>query len=54
MNWDVKIDEQLLKTHADIRLGLMRFNVVVKESDADFWAYMDKEAVACGSLLRRA
>lgn len=45
MNWDVKIDTQLLKTYADIRLGLIRFNVVVKESDADFWAYMDKEVL---------
>ncbi len=45
MNWDVKIDEQLLKTYADIRLGFMRFNVVVKESDAAFWAYMDKEVL---------
>lgn len=45
MNWDVKIDTQLLKTYADIRLGLMRFNVVVKESDAAFWAYMDKEVL---------
>ncbi len=45
MNWDVKIDEPLLKTYADIRLGFMRFNVVVKESDAAFWAYMDKEVL---------
>lgn len=43
MKWEVKIDTQLLQTYSDIRLGLMRFNAVVKEPDVNFWKYMDNE-----------
>lgn len=41
MRYDVTIDSQLFETYPDIRLGLIRFKVDVKESDTDFWDYMN-------------
>ncbi|MDO5589606.1 MAG: phenylalanine--tRNA ligase beta subunit-related protein [Lachnospiraceae bacterium] len=45
MNYDVKIDPQLYETCPDIRLGLMRFHTIVKDSNDDFWDYMNKDVL---------
>lgn len=36
MKYDVTIDEKLFETYSDIRLGLMRFDVDVNNSDENF------------------
>ena len=43
MKYDVTIDEKLFETYSDIRLGLMRFDADVNNSDENFWRYMDTE-----------
>ncbi|HAY20454.1 MAG TPA: hypothetical protein DCY17_06755 [Clostridiales bacterium] len=37
----VKIDKQLFTIYPEIRLGLLRFQANVKESDDAFWVYMN-------------
>ncbi len=41
MKYEVKIDNKLYEVYSDIRLGLLRFNAEVKESDNGFWEYMN-------------
>ena len=41
MKYEVKIDKKLYEVYSDIRLGLLRFNAEVKESDNGFWEYMN-------------
>lgn len=43
MKYDVKIDNKLYETYSDIRLGLLQFKADVKESDNNFWEYMNHE-----------
>lgn len=43
MKYDVKIDNKLYETYSDIRLGLLQFKADVKESDDNFWEYMNHE-----------
>lgn len=43
MQYEVKIDQQLLETYPYIRLGLMGFDVNVRNSDINFWDYMNAE-----------
>ena len=43
MKYEVKIDNKLCEVYSDIRLGLLRFNAEVKESDNDFWEYMNNQ-----------
>ena len=45
MRYDVTIDKKLFETYGDIRLGLMRFNADVKNSDEKFRSYMDSEVL---------
>lgn len=37
----IKIDDQLNSVYPDIRLGLLQFQADVKESDKNFWEYMN-------------
>lgn len=41
MKYDVRINPQLFKTYPEIRLGLIRFHADVKESNENFWDYMN-------------
>lgn len=45
MKQEVKIDRQLLETYPEIRLGLLQFHADVKESDTDFWEYMNNKVL---------
>ena len=42
---EIQIDEKLLKVYPEIRLGVLNFQAVVKESSSKFWAYMNNEIV---------
>ena len=39
----IEIDKQLYSVYPEIRLGLLHFQADVKESDDDFWKYIDNE-----------
>ena len=43
MKCNVTIDNKLYGVYPDIRLGLLCFNAEVKESDNNFWEYMNRE-----------
>ena len=45
MQYEVKIDPQLRNVYPEIRLGVMRFTAVVRESDGQFWRYMDEQVL---------
>lgn len=45
MKYDVKIYDKLYETYSDIRLGLLQFKADVKESDGEFWEYMDNDVL---------
>ena len=45
MQYEVKIDPQLRNVYPKIRLGVMRFTAVVRESDGQFWHYMDEQVL---------
>lgn len=45
MQYEVKIDPQLRKVYSEIRLGVMGFTAVVRESDERFWDYMDNQVL---------
>ena len=40
MRYDVTIDKKLFETYGDIRLGLMRFNADVKNSDENIESWI--------------
>lgn len=42
---EIKIDKQLFSVYPEIRLGILRFQANVRESDNVFWSYMDNEVV---------
>jgi len=41
----IQVDKNLFQVYSEIRLGILHFQANVKESDDDFWAYMDGEVV---------
>ena len=45
MKYDVTIDPRLLTVYPEIRLGLLHFTAEVKEPDAQFWHYMEREVL---------
>ena len=45
MKYEVKIDSSLFSVYPAIRLGLLRFHTDVRDSDAQFWAYMNNEVL---------
>lgn len=45
MKYEVKVDSSLFSVYPAIRLGLLRFHADVRESDAQFWAYMNNEVL---------
>ncbi len=42
---EIQIDKQLFSVYSEIRLGVLHFQADVKESDNDFWSYMDNEVI---------
>ena len=45
MKYDVSIDESLFRVYPQIRLGIMRFQADVHESDEAFWSFMNAEVL---------
>ena len=42
---EIQIDKQLFPVYPEIRLGILHFQTTVKESDDEFWSYMDNNAI---------
>ena len=45
MKYKVEIDKKLFEVYPEIRLGLIRFQADVRESDQQFWAHMMDEVL---------
>lgn len=41
MKCNVKIEQELYSVYSQIRLGLLQFNADVRDSDTEFWSYMN-------------
>lgn len=45
MHYSVEIDKKLYAVYPEIRLGLIRFQADIKESDPQFWSYMEEKVL---------
>lgn len=43
MNYDIKIDRDLIATYKEIRLGCLKFKAIVNEPDEKFWAELNND-----------